>query len=390
MIIFKNNGVIDIKAIKTFGVSVKKEGSIGFFGTGLKYAIAILTREGCTIEIIAGGKSYKFKSKKVKVTGEDFDIITMNGKELGFTTELGKTWKTWQAFRELYCNCTDEGGEIYQSNNVPECKYNETVIAVSGNVFEEVFRDIELYILQDKPFYQNDFIEIRNKSTSRCFYKGVVVKEDMGSCRYTYNIKNKIELTEDRTAKYSFEVKREIVRGIVTLKDKRLIENIVCADDLFYEGKLDYDCYQTPSQEFLDVCKNLAESQNVRANKCAINYALKYIHANTDPKEFELSKLQRSMYEKSCELLGLAGYNVLEFPVKFVESLGSGVYAKADNGTMYLSKSCFDEGTKTVAHALLEEMFHLKYDLRDETREFQTFLFKQVMTLIERLNQEPF
>ena len=78
MIIFKNKGVIDIRAVSTFGCSVKKEGSIGFFGTGLKYSIAILLREGCSVELYAGGKKYSFDKKDVQVTGQDFSIITMN------------------------------------------------------------------------------------------------------------------------------------------------------------------------------------------------------------------------------------------------------------------------------------------------------------------------
>ncbi len=54
-VIFRNKGVIDPSSITTFGVSSKENpGAIGFFGTGLKYAIAILLREGCDITIHAG------------------------------------------------------------------------------------------------------------------------------------------------------------------------------------------------------------------------------------------------------------------------------------------------------------------------------------------------
>ena len=46
-IIFTNQGEIDIRAVTTFGVSVKNDNSaIGMFGTGLKYAIAIILRHG--------------------------------------------------------------------------------------------------------------------------------------------------------------------------------------------------------------------------------------------------------------------------------------------------------------------------------------------------------
>ena len=36
-VVFENQGLVDVRAIKTFGVSVKEnENQMGFFGTGLK------------------------------------------------------------------------------------------------------------------------------------------------------------------------------------------------------------------------------------------------------------------------------------------------------------------------------------------------------------------
>src|ERR1700733_12022356 len=50
MIVFENYGEIEIDAITTFGVSVKEgPNPIGFFGTGLKYAVAVLLRHGCKV-----------------------------------------------------------------------------------------------------------------------------------------------------------------------------------------------------------------------------------------------------------------------------------------------------------------------------------------------------
>ena len=54
-IIFENPGEIDPVAIITFGINVKEsDHPIGFFGTGLKYALAILLREGQPITIQSG------------------------------------------------------------------------------------------------------------------------------------------------------------------------------------------------------------------------------------------------------------------------------------------------------------------------------------------------
>lgn len=390
MIIFQNKGEIDINAIKTFGVSVKKENSIGFFGTGLKYAIAVLLREGCEITIYSGENKLEFGVETLEVTGEAFDFITMNGERLGFTTELGKMWQPWMAFREVYCNCTDEGGEIFESQGHPKPTKDTTLVVCKGKAIEEIYRDINLYILQTLPIASNRYVELRDKSTHHAFYKGVMVKSDMPHCMFTYNILRHIDLTEDRTAKYTFEVTREINNGIVMLDDVALIRRIVCAPEGTLEHQLDYDLHVTPSGEFLEVCKQLAETKERTANQKAIKFALKYIDANTEPQEIELTPLERGMYKKSVELLGIAGYNVTEFPVKFVETLGTGTFAQAKDGIMWISRPCFNQGTKTVAHALLEEHFHLKHGYRDCERDFQTFLFQNILTLVERNNQEAF
>ena len=98
MIVFENPSEIDIRSISTFGVSVKEgDNPIGFFGTGLKYAIAVLLRTNHGITIQSGETVVEFGTRRESVRGQDFDFITMsiNGAAplpMGFTTELGKTW----------------------------------------------------------------------------------------------------------------------------------------------------------------------------------------------------------------------------------------------------------------------------------------------------------
>src|SRR5512141_2444774 len=103
MIIFQNEGEIDINTVKTMGVSVKEEGAIGFFGTGLKFAIATLLRNKQEIVIFSGTERYDVGVKTIQIRGQDFDMVTLNGEQIGFTTQLGKTWEMWMAFRELHC-----------------------------------------------------------------------------------------------------------------------------------------------------------------------------------------------------------------------------------------------------------------------------------------------
>ena len=121
MITFSNPGTFDLRSATLIGASAKQcEDSIGLFGTGLKYAIAILLREQQKITIISQGEesspptTYTFTTKEISMRGKSFSIICCNGEELSYTTEYGKKWELWQALRELYANCLDEGGEIQE------------------------------------------------------------------------------------------------------------------------------------------------------------------------------------------------------------------------------------------------------------------------------------
>ena len=112
MIIFQNPGVPDIRAFTTIGISVKEgENTIGYFGSGFKNAVAIILRHGLKITLYAGTKSYHFGTKTIKVRGESFDLVTMNGEELGFTTKMARNWELWMEERGRGEKEKEEGGE---------------------------------------------------------------------------------------------------------------------------------------------------------------------------------------------------------------------------------------------------------------------------------------
>ena len=54
-LIFSNPGELDIRALYTFGVSAKVgEEPFGLFGTGFKYAAAILLRQHQSLRVLSG------------------------------------------------------------------------------------------------------------------------------------------------------------------------------------------------------------------------------------------------------------------------------------------------------------------------------------------------
>ena len=112
MIVFQNKGLIDPMAITTFGLNAKVGDSpIGQFGTGLKYAIAVLLRTGHEITIWRGLEPLRFDVIEHETRGKLFNIVRMNGEKLSFMTNLGPKWELWMAFRELFCNAKDEGDD---------------------------------------------------------------------------------------------------------------------------------------------------------------------------------------------------------------------------------------------------------------------------------------
>ena len=111
-ILFRNDGEIDPNALKLLGASTKRNDSskIGFFGSGLKYALAYLLRKGIETRIFSGNKEIKLSTKRSRFRDQSFDVICVNGSETSLTTSMGVDWKGWFAVREIYCNALDEGG----------------------------------------------------------------------------------------------------------------------------------------------------------------------------------------------------------------------------------------------------------------------------------------
>lgn len=113
MIVFETNGEIDVAAITTFGVSVKVgDNPIGMFGTGLKYGVAVLLRTGHRVTGFIGEEPIEFSTRRQLIRGRAFEVVELRRgdgqpESAGFTTDLGKTWQVWMAYRELYCNARD-------------------------------------------------------------------------------------------------------------------------------------------------------------------------------------------------------------------------------------------------------------------------------------------
>jgi hypothetical protein len=386
MIVFENEGLIDPLAITTMGLNAKVgENPIGFFGTGLKYAIAVLLRTGHQISIHRGTEELVFTTQSHESRGKRFELVAMNEQPIGFTTELGKKWELWQAFRELWCNCADENGRSFQTDFYSP-KEGCTSVTVIGSQFETIFGNRGEFILATRPVKTFKGLQVHPGASRTIFYRGIAVGRlpENQAPLHTYNITAQIDLTEDRTVKYDWEVKNIIAKAIHTATDKEFIEQAVCAPKGSLERSIDHTFYsEKPSQPFIETVERIHRTRAHDMNESAVN------HANAHRplpaiQNFQLDAMEQTQFDAAVLFLESLGYEVREHPIRFVESLGSSVFGSADGGEIAITKLAFMGGTKQLAITLLEEHLHLVTGLHDESRAFQDRLLHELVTLGEK------
>jgi hypothetical protein len=388
VIIFRNNGLIDLTAVRTLGVSVKEEGAIGYFGTGLKFAIATILRGDGAISIWRGKEEHRFSTVDREVRGKPFQVVTMNGAELGFTTSLGRDWQPWMAFRELACNALDEGGRFYADSEGPgEIGADETVVVVRAEEIADAYYARSEVLLETPPVYANGYIEIRHGQSHFLYYRGVRVHRLHAPSVHTYNLLRKVDLTEDRTLKYSFEASDLIARGLAECDRDDILLPALTAGNRRYEHDLTFHEQFKPSPAFLRVAAGMRGRLDSieKANGSAMRLARLLSLSDLGPSEsVELHPVERDRFDRAKAFLSSAGYDLDRYPITVVDELGDGIYGLAKEGRIFIAKAAFQKGTKEVASTLLEEFVHLKTGYADETRQLQTWLFDELLSQSER------
>lgn len=262
-VVFRTPGHIPLESFTMVGLNSKPNSGnpIGFFGTGLKYAIAVLLREGCRVTVFVGQVEYIFYTQKEDFRGKEFDFVCMRKRrglirlkqvKLPFTLEYGKTWEIWQAYRELHSNTLDENGHVdVESPETCSTGVNDTtLIVVEGEKFLQAYYDRYKTFLPDGMRIRNstDAIQVIDKPSSHIYYRGMRVYDfpDEKQSKFTYNFLSWVTLTEDRTAKYPFMLEKEIAEYLSQSDDKSWIQEVVRSSSDFWEHKLDFRYASTP------------------------------------------------------------------------------------------------------------------------------------------------
>lgn len=353
MIIFRNPGLIDIAAVRTMGVSVKKPGSIGYFGTGLKFAIATILRGGGDIAIFTGDDRHDLGKRSRKIQGEAFDVVTLDNKELGFTTQLGRNWEPWMVLRELGSNATDEGGDFGKEDDVADISAfglaDHTTIVVRWDELDNAYRSRdELFLALDDNDARLDVAEsitAWDRSSPYLFYRGIRAFKLQKPTRLTYNIHSAQTLTEDRHLLGTWNADAAIVQAVLISTDKEIVKEVICAGDSYHEHKLDFDKPQfKPTREFLDAAIAAKEAGARTMNESVKKLLLRIMRQErTESRGGSYSQPVRhyDALETAMEYLSRLGLDidVDKNPIITVPELPEGVNSMVEEQRIYILDS---------------------------------------------------
>ena len=381
MISFQNPGLIDPRCISTIGVSVKEgENPIGFFGTGLKYAIAIILRNGGQISVWRGLEELRFDVAEANIRGKTFNVVRMNGAELGFTTDLGKHWEVWKAFRELHCNAKDEGGITRAARIEPAG--NTTVVHVELPAMVECYYDRAKYLLETSPIMSGPHVAFHPGPSAGIFYRSVLIGRISPKPHlFAPNIIEQTRLTEDRTIADQWGVGEAIARAILQCDDADFLERFLTAAEEYAESELDLDWAYDPSEAFMRTVAKLAPDRSRRINPSALKAYEKRLPA-PDLVPAELLPYEEHALKKAIAFCCALRFPVDEFPITVVESLGENILGRADTKKrqITIARRAIQLGDMFLASTLIEEWVHVKHGYLDCTREMQNWLFEQMVT----------
>ncbi len=371
-----NPGFLDLNTIRVMGVSVKNgENPIGYFGTGLKYAIATLLRTGHEISLIVGGsETYRFEARDEVIRGETFGRVYMNDEPLAFTTDLGRNWETWQAFRELYSNMLDEGGQA--SHRKLE---NDTVFVVKGTEFTNCYHQRSQIFLDSHPIQVIDGVEIHPVPSQFVYYRGVRAMSLPKQSAMTYNILHHMDLTEDRTLKSAWDVQYKLECRLPRVTDSNVATVLVRGGD-FWEDELNYEFCSDPSETFLTVARSNSSNANMNSG----------IRKLVEKKNSEMALFpeitptpeEADVLRNVFSILEYAGCDLDLYEVTLCETLGPSIMGLYHVGKdhIFVARESLMRGPNYAAMVLYEEWLHKRHKLKDNTRAMQTFLLGKIIS----------
>lgn len=201
-----NKGLICAEDLTLIGSSTKREqvGKIGMFGSGWKYALAWLLRNGCMPTIYAGNDKIDVDFTVKMHRNNPVNVITVDGIETSLTTEMGPKWTGWMALREILSNAIDEGEHTISTQWSPQMQgvSDQTVIFVpmSSELSEVMMKYDKYFAFNRKESYVTNHGRIfikQEPSEMNIYRRGIRCYDTNKKTMLDFDF-NDISINEDR------------------------------------------------------------------------------------------------------------------------------------------------------------------------------------------------
>ena len=415
---FQNKGEVPINAFKLLGASSKRGDSskIGYFGTGLKYAIAVMLNQDIEFKVYSGSKEVKIGTRQTKFLDENVAVMTVNGEKTSITLDAGIDWKPWFAIREIYSNAIDEQGEMIV-NLEPEAKagYTRIFINTESEKLKDIFQSWPAYFTQNRPpIFKNErgtlFAKLPTVPEYVAFRKGIRVHQSPRHSVFDYDLPD-VEINESRVAVYSFRVEQDCsellasadmasIKEFLKLSKNNRRTSFVEWEDGFWTYTSAYAFSEAWVEALTDyrlVPANFAGHYDITETTLVLpdklidvlvkrfGEAINTAGSNKD-KFIVIDTIDKTPLQKMLDVFDKAGFEWELDKIDIVKFNDKDVLGQAKDGRVLLSHSLFTNSHKhEIAATLIEEIVHAKTGYHDGTRQMQTFLFNTITNMAKEL-----
>lgn len=416
----KNQGEMDLNALVLIGASTKRGDptKIGYFGSGLKYAMAVLIRYGVMPRIYIGNRLVDIQVNKREFRGHTFSQIMIDGEATSLTAEMGIDWEAWFAIRELYCNAVDEGECTLKivDSETPQAGTTSIYIDNTANIFDELLLNWDKYFSEKRhdvmltgkiDEHPNGFKAFFGGDEYVIYRRGVRCYHSKQKCLYHYDI-SRLDINEARTIRQSYDATWEPCRWLAVHADREAIKNVFDNWRDTIESHFPWESlceYLSPTwlevlggrRMVVDLYAGNYLKEISQGNCVVLPSTLCHAIKKRWPKEshivgmsdnygnflvVEKTPRQQSYIDNAIAFLFECGITV-DQPVEVALFEDKSLLGAAVGGKILLSIECMEKGKREVVSTMFEEYIHIKHEVADCSRAMQQILFDKIITLYE-------
>lgn len=409
-LLIENKGELDANSLILMGGSTKRgdETKIGFFGSGNKYALALLLKYNVPFKIFSGNKEIQIETKEVSFRDKSFHKILIDGQETSLTTDMGPQWEMWQTVREFVSNAIDEGEyNIIDATEHLEPRAGYTRIYLP-HLFEieDVVKNWNSYFAFDRtdaiilnstgtlyPQIDKEGSLLLYRKGIRCFFNRYV------KSLYHYDL-NGFDINESRVIENTHVAATRVIKYLTEYATVEVAFHILnnCTDTNLWEHEFYWYTYSNHMNDnwltaignrvliVEDVSGWFKEEQAMYPH-FIVTKQMAYTIRNNFPnvtiyglsgdstvggfrKTSETEKM-KFMLKKAFDFFNETNY-LINYPILVGEFSKENQLGGIGMGEIQVATKVFEMGMKELVKVIVEENEHLKTKFSDCSREFQS------------------